>query len=244
MELTFLGIGSAYNTPWRNCNAYFHYGGALVLLDCGESAFAELMKRGLLSNCQKRIYVLLSHLHADHAGSLPSLCSYCYGRLRQKVRVVYPGREVEAYLRLAGIAEGEYERLPELGGALPGLWAEAAPTEHIPHYPSYGYLVGDGEQTIYFSGDSSGFPPAVLQKILRGDIAMAYQDVEWNEREKADACHLQYQRLLRLAPEERRGRVCCMHLNCDYRAVALRDGFRVADAEGLRPLNEKKTAIP
>ena len=75
MKIKFLGIGSAYNTKWLNSNAYFIVANSLYLLDCGESTFGKLMELGILNDNYNGIYVLLTHLHADHAGSLPSLCS-------------------------------------------------------------------------------------------------------------------------------------------------------------------------
>lgn len=228
MELVFLGIGSAYNTAWFNSSAFFFHEGSLVLLDCGESVFAALMKRKILSNCNHHLFVLLSHLHADHAGSLPSLCSYCAGHLGKKVRVVYPGAEVESFLSLSGIPPQDYEHLSALGDALPGVSAQAIPTHHIPGYPSYGWLIHRGGESCYFSGDSCDIPAEVLDALLACRLSCVYQDVEWNSSEKSDGCHMQYQRLLRLIPPDKRRFVCCMHLNCDYRAIAQADGFRVA----------------
>lgn len=228
MELTFLGVGSAYNTAWLNSNALFWHENSLVLLDCGESTFGELMAHGYLGNCKSNIYVILSHLHADHAGSLPSLCSYSISHLGKKVQVVYPGSEVETFLSLTGIPAEHYDHLTELGDTLPGVTQRAISTQHIPGYPSYGHWITCKEDSFYFSGDSCDIPPEVLDALMNDSIGCVYHDVEYNEMEKINGCHLQYQKLLRLVPKEKRGRVCCMHMNCDYRDRAAADGFRTA----------------
>ena len=228
MKIIFLGVGSAYNTAWLNSNAMFWHEGSLVLLDCGESTFAELMAHDILKDCRNNIYVILSHLHADHAGSLPSLCSYSISHLGKKVQVVYPGGEVDDFLRLTGIPGEHYDHLTELGGALPGVTARAIQTRHIPGYPSYGHLITCGRESIYFSGDSCDIPQEILDALMEERIDCVYHDVEYNETEKMDGCHLHYQKLLGLIPIEKRKRVCCMHMNCDYREMAVADGFCVA----------------
>lgn len=228
MKIKFLGIGSAYNTKWLNSNAYFIVANSLYLLDCGESTFGKLMELGILNDNYNGIYVLLTHLHADHAGSLPSLCSYCVSHLKIKVQVVYPGNEVDTYLQIVGIPADDYEHINTDVFISNALNATALKGEHIPGYPSYGWMIESAGDNIYFSGDARTIHPTVLSKLLAGEMKMVYHDVEFNEAEKVNGCHLQYQQLLRVVPPENRSHFCCMHLNCDYRDMAQHDGFNTA----------------
>ena len=228
MELRFLGIGSAYNTAWYNSNAFFYHGNSLFLLDCGESAFARLMEKKMLCESLDTVYAIITHLHADHAGSLPSLCSYMAGHMKKKVQIVYPGNEIDAYLQLAGIPPEDYEHRYYEQLVLPNLYARAITSEHILGYPSYGWLLEDESGEYYFSGDAKEIPATVLEKLLEGKMQMVYHDVEWNQEKRENACHLQYQTLLTLIPVEYRKRFCCMHLNCDFRERAAKDGFLFA----------------
>ncbi len=228
MKLHFLGIGSAYNTSWYNSNAFFFQENSLFLLDCGESTFARLMEKKLLCDVLDSVYVFITHLHADHAGSLPSLCSYMAGHMKKKAQIIYPGNEVDIYLKLAGIQPEDYEHQYFDQIFLPSLQANAIPTEHISGYPSYGWLLNDKSGKYYFSGDSRNIPAVILEKLLEGRMQMVYHDVEWNSEEKENACHLQYQTLLNLIPPECRNHFCCMHLNCDFRDRAAKDGFLFA----------------
>ena len=233
MKLKFLGIGSAYNTKWYNSNAYFYCNNNLFLLDCGESTFARVKEKGILDGMLGNCYVFLTHLHADHAGSLPSLCSFFSGKLNKKVRVIYPGQEVDDYLRLAGIPCNDYIHVTDFNALPAGIHAQSLMTEHIPGYPSYGWILSDENETIYFSGDSKTILPNVVSKLLDKSLTMVYHDVEYNAEEKADGCHLQYQMLLRTIPPEVRNRFCCMHMNCDYRHRAVADGFLVAQTDDI-----------
>ena len=234
MKLSFLGIGSAYHTVWFNSNAYFRIGDSLVLLDCGESSFARLMEKGLLQKLQGECYAFITHLHADHAGSLPSLCSFFAGKLHKRVRVIYPDEEIDDFLRLAGIPPTDYIHLTSLEDQLPPLQARAVPTTHIPGYPSYGWMLDDPLERVYFSGDSREIPQEILSGLLDKSISMVYHDVEYLSEEKKDGCHLQYQALLRAVPPDARERFCCMHMNCDFRERAMTDGFRVAQTDGIQ----------
>ena len=91
MELTFLGRGAAFNAEEGNTSAYFIEDNKLFLIDCGESVFATLKKRGLLE--VEEIYVLISHLHCDHCGSLGTLGLYCKYVLNKKLQFVIPHHE-------------------------------------------------------------------------------------------------------------------------------------------------------
>ena len=89
MELHFLGRGAAFYVEAGNTSAYLREGSRLLLLDCGESVFADLLRRGVLSGVTD-ITVALSHLHSDHCGSLGSLCHYCFYMLHIIPKLVLP----------------------------------------------------------------------------------------------------------------------------------------------------------
>ena len=75
--LKFLGIGSCFNFDMGNTSAYYidNKEKTMLLFDCGETVFSELGKKGLLSDLEKAT-VIITHLHSDHVGSLPSLIFY------------------------------------------------------------------------------------------------------------------------------------------------------------------------
>ena len=73
-------------------------------MDCGETVYELLMKRSNLRE-YRQIYVLLTHLHADHVGSLGSLISYNYCILGRKICVIHPRATVVELLRLMGIKD-------------------------------------------------------------------------------------------------------------------------------------------
>ena len=72
MYPVFLGSGAGFYPEAGNTSAYFLTDGHLFLIDCGETVFSELKKRGILNGISD-ITVVISHLHSDHCGSLSSL---------------------------------------------------------------------------------------------------------------------------------------------------------------------------
>ncbi|HBE86714.1 MAG TPA: hypothetical protein DDW53_17100, partial [Lachnoclostridium sp.] len=75
MELHFLGSGSAFYPLYKNTIAYFELNNDLYLIACGETVFETLLSLVDLEQ-YREIYVVITHLHADHVGSLASLISY------------------------------------------------------------------------------------------------------------------------------------------------------------------------
>ena len=99
MKLHFFGCGSAFNPAMGNTSAWFEMDGCLFLVDCGETVYELLMKRSNLRE-YRQIYVLLTHLHADHVGSLGSLISYNYCILGRKICVIHPRATVVSFCGL------------------------------------------------------------------------------------------------------------------------------------------------
>ena len=221
IEPIFFGRGAAFYPAEGNTNAYFRRGEELFFLDFGEAAFAHAAPM-LDRKDYRRATVLLTHLHADHAGSLPSLCSYMAMVLRMPLRIVHPSPAVLDFLRVTGIDPAFYEWLPELPAG-EAVTAEAHSVQHARDMDCYGYVLSDGDGAIYFSGDAHEPPAAVLSAFLDGRIARLYHDTASHE----SAGHCYYGTLARLIPPERRGDVFCMHLDCDCEARLREMGFSV-----------------
>lgn len=233
MEIQFLGIGSGYNPDLPNNNAYFLHGRDLVLIDCGETAFQRIRHRKLLENCEGKIVVLLTHPHSDHAGSLSSVLSYCYYRLGKRAHLVYPSDRIVTWLALMGTPEDQYVYHQSMGRLVEGLDVTAVPAKHLPDILCVGYLLSDGQETVYYSGDSSIIPPEVLLMLKEGRLSRLYQDVNWQPQIPTPLHHLPYQTLCELIPPRLRSKVVCMHLNCDYRAMVTAAGFACAQLDAF-----------
>jgi len=232
-DLKFLGRGAAFYPAFGNNNAFFEMGEDLFFLDFGEAAF-ERVTRLLDLKKYKNVYALITHLHADHAGSLASLMSYSSMVLGITVNVVHPNWSVLTLLSVMGIDPTFYRYMPTLPADCP---VQITPHE-VPHAKdmrAYGLELSCADETIYYSGDAGMVPQAVVEGYLSGRIARVYQDTSSHE----STGHCYYKKLEALFPQEKRANVFCMHLDHDYADMLRKLGFSVVEV-----MDEELFAMP
>ena len=232
LNLQFLGRGAAFYPAFGNTNAFFTSQQDLFFLDFGESNFAKVERLFDLKR-YRRVYVLLTHLHADHSGSLASLISYCYCVLKFKVYVVHPIPTVVELLRLQGIADFFYHYLPALPEEC-SVTAEPVEVRHAEDMRSFGYLLSDGEERIYYSGDAYEMPDCVADALSAGVLTRVYHDVSSKESE----AHCYVQRLEAAVPPPLWSLVYAMHLDCDCIADLRHLGFSVVEVMQATEIEE------
>lgn len=223
ITLHFLGLGGAFLPELGNTAACFQKGQTLYLLDCGSTVFGELIRRDLLGRAQQ-IVVLLSHTHADHVGSLGTLISWCHHIKQIPVKVVHPSASVQALLRLNGILDDRYQMIAAPLYEDENIRAQFLPVPHTKAIPAFGMLLNDAQETIYYSGDAGALPDDVWKRFLSGEIARVYQDASLTDSHYS-AAHGSYCDFLLACPQALRSRFFPIHLNKDYRATILADGF-------------------
>ena len=117
MKLNFLGRGAAFNVLEVNTSAYFIEDNLLFLVDCGETVFEKVKEKHLLDDI-KEIYVLVSHTHSDHCGSLGSFGLYCQYVMNTKLKIIVPHhddyiKELESLMTIFGNTKHAYEFIYE-----------------------------------------------------------------------------------------------------------------------------------
>lgn len=233
MRLRFIGTGAAFYPVLGSNSACFARGDDLYLLDCGESVFGRLYKSGMLQQTRGRITVILTHLHADHCGSLATLALYASAVLGRPLTIVHPNEEARTLLRLMGVTDTACTLVPSL--CAQGLEITPIPVRHAPTVTAFAYLLRDEAETIYYSGDSVDIPPEVLDGLRGGGIQRLYQDVSHyaggNPPQRAP--HLYLDELEALISSALRPRVTVMHYNEDFAATARARGF---DCAAIDPL--------
>lgn len=171
--------------------------------------------------------MLLTHLHADHVGSLGSLISYNYCILGRKICVIHPRATVVELLRLMGIKDefyNYYQELPEDAGC---LRAEPVPVEHADNMDCFGYILETEGMRIYYSGDSARMPERIAGMLKDGKLDAVYHDTSLHNPPSPSHCYVGV--LEETVPQQLRHKVYCMHLDGECRDMLESRGFRVAE---------------
>lgn len=220
MKLTFLGSGACFYPALHNTSAYFVIDNNLILLDCGETVYERLLDSMDISQFEQ-IYVIITHLHADHVGSLGSLLSYCSCILKKRIFVIHPQDKICSLLSMMGIAESFYTYKAQLSDEIPGLHIVPVEVQHAMDMKCYGYEISWQNWCIYYSGDAAAIPEVILEKFYSGIVQEIYQDTASHESEH----HMYLGELEQVIPQSHRSRVTCMHLDGNYSEELEKKGF-------------------
>jgi ribonuclease BN (tRNA processing enzyme) len=231
--LNFIGIGSAFNTELGNTSAFVKKNNSLLLIDCGGTIFHRLQKLSLLNELEK-LYVVITHTHPDHIGSLGEVIFYSYYILGHRPNIFFPKKElIEGLLASIGVTEEMYH-LNSFDTAcindkqLGKLSIEFIPVSHVNTIPSYGFIMKLKEKEFYYSGDANAISNVILDKLKKGEIHRIYQDICGLDYEENS--HLSLGKLCDIFPREFRNKVYCMHLDKHITEQDIKNnGFNVVE---------------
>ena len=223
MILNFLGCGCAYRPDLGNTSAWFAVDKHLFLLDCGENIFTLLQRKQLLKEYDD-ITVLITHCHADHAGSLSTLISYTHYVEKKPITVYFPEEDVPVLMTHCGIASGECRFLRGNTAVFAGnVTCTAFPVEHHHGLHCYGFHLTCSAGSFYFSGDARRLPQEILDAFLLEQIDELYQDTTFLQEQGNSHGSLAW--LCSAIPHSLRRQVYPMHFSDDlFDEVRLR-GF-------------------
>lgn len=225
-ELTFLGRGSGYHLTENNTSAYFYNNKDLVLIDCGETVFKTLLKNKLLDSMEN-LYIVITHMHSDHVGSLAGLIGYYYWKYHKKVNLFFPEADkIVMFLELQGMLVNQtYTIITADVLHIPSIGVDITPfqTEHNPIINAYSYYFKfkEGNDLIY-SGDSKTVINNVLDFLTAGNIL--YQDICISNNN--DGPHMTLHKISEIIPRSLRNQVYCIHIDGDeYDKKVMEMGF-------------------
>lgn len=231
-DVTFIGCGAGYNPALGPNSAYFIIDTNLYLLDCGTSTFERLVQTGVLAGME-RITIFISHLHADHIGSLGILLDYCWDILGIRPVMVFPTNAIVQLMRGMGVSPGAFEWIGGKHYPTDGKHVSVRflPVDHAPDIPCYAMLIDADGDRFYYSGDANDIPEDILVQLKSGTISRIYQDTA----SKDSAYHCPLTRLCEKIPAAYRQQVYCMHLDAAHDpSTIVREGFQLAASDKLR----------
>ncbi len=230
--IKFIGIGSAFNTELGNNSGFIKKEGAMILIDCGGTVFERLRKFELLKDISK-IYIIITHTHPDHIGSLGDLIFYCHYKLKIKPVIYFPENTlIQRLFSVVGVKENMYiiktaMKNGEMDKELGEFTIEYLQGSHTKSIPAYSFYLTLNKTTIYYSGDSNRISKEVIEKLKKGEIQNVYQDI--TSIDYADTGHLSFKKLCEVIEGSLRERFYCMHLDDGLDSeVILNSGFNIA----------------
>ncbi|EKQ54479.1 MULTISPECIES: MBL fold metallo-hydrolase [unclassified Clostridium] len=228
-KLNFLGRGSGYNTKEGNTSAYIIKNETLLLIDCGETVFKTIVEKKLVDGI-KNIYLLVTHMHSDHIGSIGSFIGFCFWKYKIVTKLYfYETDKMRKFLELVGLIENqsfiiidENTRISELG-----LEFQPSLTKHSMTVKTYSYtLKFDEGNDIFFSGDTYETNIEVISFLKEGNLI--YHDTCLDDY--AGNMHTSLRVLSEIIPKEYRKQVYCMHIDGEnFVERAQNEGFNVVD---------------
>lgn len=211
--LSFLGNGSAFDPIRSDTSAFFRCGDALFMIDAGGTVFKNALRKRIFDGVS-RVYIILTHLHTDHCGSLGQLVMYLLYKRGIKPVILFPDDDVRALLKINGVSEDMYEIVlrRDVCTEEDMVKIRFIDSAHVDKINCYSLEISvSGGKKIYYSGDSNSIPPEVLKKFLDGGYDAIYQDT-CGEKIKHSA-HLNIDDLCCIIPEDKRNKIYCIHLD-------------------------------
>ncbi len=235
--LKFIGIGSAFNTDLGNTSAYIKKEDRMLLIDCGGTVFHEFQKQKLLEGVN-HIYIIITHTHPDHVGSVGEVIFHFYYLRGKKATIIYPHKEhITKFLDSVGVSEEMYELLSinqenqeiDIQDQYLGvIGIRHIPVTHVETIEAYGFILKVQGKTIYYSGDANRLPCEVIQGLQEGKIDAIYHDTCGLDYEGNS--HMALRRLKEVVEEPYRSKVFCMHLDKHItKEEILKEGFRLVE---------------
>ncbi|HHV28625.1 MBL fold metallo-hydrolase [Acetivibrio mesophilus] len=231
--INFLGIGSAFNTQLGNNSAYIKKDKCFILFDCGSTVFGRLRSLNLIDDVSE-LYIIITHTHPDHIGSLGELVFYSHYIRNIKPKILFPEKNfIDTILGSMGVKSDYYEVLSSQNTIINNndfcMEISFHKCTHVDLIPSYGFIFKFDGSTLYYSGDSNSIDNFVLEGLEKGTIHFLYQDtcgIDYNENP-----HFYLGRLAKMIKPELRHKVYCMHIDPKFaRDEALKLGFNVVEA--------------
>jgi len=190
MKWWFLGTGGAFDFDLGNSSVLISHSGTLFLLDCGHSVYPRLRELGWTERID---YILITHLHDDHCGSLSSLIFHQnLISPKRKVKLLYPTEpfkeQLYAFLSFSLLHPEHYVEFLPLSHFSDFISPIDTYGLHIPDMQTFAYLFKSSQKTILYSGDIAD-PDFLFQYLKQQKIQpdLIFHDITFFKEAKAHA---------------------------------------------------------
>ena len=191
MKLTLLGIWGPFPIGGGGCSSYLvEDGDTKILLDCGSGALSKL--RDLYPDSLSLDAIVLSHVHADHAGEI-DLFRYMleFGQLKAPLKVFSP--ETDRLQYPVFDAEKSFDGMQISVGS---LTLRFTAVRHA--VPTMGVRITDADgHSLFYTGDTGWFE-GLIYAVSGSDLLLADACLQDESNEKALRNHMTVVQVLSL----------------------------------------------
>ncbi|RMG27416.1 MAG: ribonuclease Z [Bacteroidetes bacterium] len=210
MQIKFIGTGGAFDHEYGNSSALVSMSGKHILIDCGYNVYPRLAEKQVVDLID---YIVITHLHDDHAGSLATALLHRKHRsaVHIKPTILYPNEEfladVQAFLAFSLLKPDNYAHFAPIQ-SVQGVGAIETTNLHAVGMKSFAYYFRENDELILYSGDI-GQPELLFEFLGRqqaGSIRVFHEMCFAN----ADGVHTHYKKLI---PYLKQYEIYAYHLN-------------------------------
>lgn len=244
MELTFTGRGAMLNPQEGNNAAFFEDDNNFFLIDCGEDVASKLIDMGKLTS-SKDYYLLITHTHSDHIGSIGTLQQYLYWICGKKLKIVF-GKEIEhdyeimTILTSFGIVPGTYEivdtsSLDNNFSLFKSIRYRKSNHGDVP-IKSASIIINTNDGNILYTGDIAD--DEVIRSFLSENTKDSIDKMYIDTSLKKSPVHLSLEQLSKVIPKDLKEKVYCMHLDRkELIEEAHKLGFNIVSSSRINLIN-------
>lgn len=154
MQIKFLGTGGAFEPTYGNSAALVELHGKKILLDAGFTVYPKLIDLALWPEID---YILLTHLHNDHCGSLATILLhyFFYGKGSKPIILYQTEIFREQLVSFLNIQLKETKKYADFKPVteMAGITFLDTYNLHSEGFQTYSFIFEEGPERIVYSGD-------------------------------------------------------------------------------------------
>lgn len=230
MNIKFVSTGGVFDYKIGNSSAIIESPWGNILIDCGYTVYPKLEENHLIDKID---YVLITHLHGDHVGSIHPLILNMVNRCGKIVKIICPTNNFKSLLRksleIFLINVDKYVEFVDIHD-FQGMGYIDTTNCHVEGMESFAYYFKDNEQFIYYSGDLGdiGVTERFLNTVDHQNIVVFHETSFIQGK-----AHVYYRDLMRFIHEHNYDVYAyhCNHvkapIDCTLKFVAEQDQFHI-----------------
>ncbi|KAA5540384.1 MBL fold metallo-hydrolase [Adhaeribacter rhizoryzae] len=195
MQLKFIGTGGAFEPEYFNSAALLSFKNKTILIDAGFTVYPRLLALDLFFKID---YILITHLHNDHSGSLANILLHKYFHDKgQQFTILYQSekfkKQLEEFLVIQLKDTTKYANFAPLE-TLSDISALDTFGRHSEGFQTYSFIFEEENERLVYSGDlgQADFLFAHLQKLPPLPTTV-FHDITFNPKNEGHAHYTKLQ---------------------------------------------------